>query len=258
MVKGISKKYGNNSQWHNCKMYSNDGSLIGICSKGKYEWYIEKGIAEPISEDELRLKFEPKYRNNIQLAKIVFKTNRCVVCGNEEDLKKCHIVPLAYKRLFPDEKKSHVSNDIVLLCKEHTDEWEKICMLYHNELKDDYNIKETDFIDKIKHSLKKKCAFVKRQIENKEEIPNKTYQELEEYIEYFDGEITQEKINEFSDCSIIKQIDGTNNVYEYIMKEINENNTLSTFIMNWKELFVQNMNPEFLEDDFYDDVTGYV
>jgi hypothetical protein len=257
-MKGISKKYGNDSQWHNCKMYSNEGELIGICSKGKLEWYVERGIAEQISENELKLKFEPKYRNNIQLAKMVLKTNRCVVCGCENNLKKCHVIPPAYKRLFPDEKKSHVSNDIVLLCNTHTYELEKLIMFYHNELKDDYNIKEKDFIDKPKHTLKKKCAFIISKLENKEEIPKKTMLELEEYIYYFDGKISEEKIKELSECSIIKKIEGTTNIYEYIIKKIIENNTLSTFIMNWKELFVQNMEPKYLEDDFYKDVIGYV
>lgn len=241
------------TSWHNCEIFSPGGSRVGICSKSRHMWYIKNNLADEIGEKTIKLKFKPNYRNPNEPQKMIIKKTRCVVCGIEEDLKKFHIVPSAYKKYFPIERRSHVSNDIVLLCEEHLQDSQNLLNIYHDVLKEEYKIKESDFTDEKLVRLKGACISYLRCKKHDGFIPEKIIGII------MDGGLGEnyEKILEYSTIDTSKKIDGCSTTYEYIAKCAIKKN-LSEFIMNWKEMFAENLDPKFLDDDYYDDIVGYV
>uniref|UniRef100_A0A7S3PU05 HNH domain-containing protein n=1 Tax=Chaetoceros debilis TaxID=122233 RepID=A0A7S3PU05_9STRA len=106
------------------KMYDNitlcdpQGEALSKISKKKANWYIKKGLADFIDgkEDSVRLKFEPKARSQDADYGMSTKKNVCVACGEPENQMRFYIVPYAYRHLFPEKYKQHISHDIVSLC----------------------------------------------------------------------------------------------------------------------------------------------
>jgi cation-transporting P-type ATPase D len=107
----------------NCRMLAPDGEVLCFCDHKKASWYVERGIADVVSEGPLtiKLKFEPNSRGlselNIDKASYLKdKQNECVVCGSSGLFQRYHAVPMLYRQFFPIEMKSHQSHDILLLC----------------------------------------------------------------------------------------------------------------------------------------------
>lgn len=106
------------------KMYDNitlcdpQGLALSKISKKKANWYVKKGLADFIDgkEDSVRLKFEPKARSQDADYGMSTKKNVCVACGETENQMRFYIVPYAYRHLFPEKYKQHISHDIVSLC----------------------------------------------------------------------------------------------------------------------------------------------
>mmetsp|Transcript_23268 Transcript_23268/g.39637 ORF Transcript_23268/g.39637 Transcript_23268/m.39637 type:complete len:281 (-) Transcript_23268:55-897(-) len=102
----------------------------------KANWYIRKNIAEwtspkegsELSKDKdakcIRLLFthnganedEHKKSSSEKLYLRSAKQNICVSCGSDGHHIRHYIVPYAYRSLLPDDYKSHMSHDIVILC----------------------------------------------------------------------------------------------------------------------------------------------
>lgn len=110
--------------YDNVRMLDPQGELLCTISKKKGDWYIEKGIAEwsgDKNKTTIQLLFEPKNRSNRGERGLYVrsdKLNQCVACGSAEYHMRHYVVPFAYRTLFPDRFKSHLSHDIVILCPE--------------------------------------------------------------------------------------------------------------------------------------------
>ncbi len=107
-------------------MIAPDGEVLSNCDQKKVQWYLDKGLAVIIKEDPLtiQLNFEPNGRTASKEYANIYddnfyttnRENKCVVCGNENDFSRFHVVPSLYRSHFPHELKSHRSHDVVLLC----------------------------------------------------------------------------------------------------------------------------------------------
>eukprot|EP00742_Colponemidia_sp_Colp-10_P009710 GILJ01010617.1.p1 GENE.GILJ01010617.1~~GILJ01010617.1.p1 ORF type:complete len:845 (-),score=130.47 GILJ01010617.1:81-2300(-) len=125
--------------YENSRMLAPDGKLLCHCDHRKCEWYVKKGIAEWVNENNgseeittetsekdpnfsnprtIRLLFEPSARGRHEDDAFYMsrKENQCVVCGAKDNFLRYHIVPTAYRQHFPEQLKSHRSHDVVLLC----------------------------------------------------------------------------------------------------------------------------------------------
>lgn len=87
--------------YDNVRMVDPQGELLCTVSKKKALWYVDKGIADLVSNEEegttiLKLRFEPKNRSN-RGEKGVYvrsdKKNECVVCGATEFHRRHYVVP---------------------------------------------------------------------------------------------------------------------------------------------------------------------
>ena len=122
--------------YDNIHMLDEDREPLCTISMKKANWYIRKNIAEwtspkegsELSKDKdakcIRLLFthnganedETKKSSSEKLYLRSAKQNICVSCGSDGHHIRHYIVPYAYRSLLPDDYKSHMSHDIVILC----------------------------------------------------------------------------------------------------------------------------------------------
>jgi hypothetical protein len=133
--------------YDNVYMLDQERELLCTISMKKARWYINKGIAESstfqnvtttanIGNDAkcIRLLFAHSGRNrqrpsnntsieqqtttSERLYLCSTKRNICVSCGKSDHHIRHYIVPYAYRTLLAEKYKSHTSHDIVILCPE--------------------------------------------------------------------------------------------------------------------------------------------
>ncbi|XP_038209288.1 exonuclease 3'-5' domain-containing protein 2 [Zerene cesonia] len=106
--------------YHNCFLQAPDGELLCTCDTKKAIWYVEKELADKVSDDPLtvRLRFEPAGRSVGTVGQYyqLTKQNRCVVCGEDNSYIRKNVVPREYRKHFPEVMKDHSSHDVLLLC----------------------------------------------------------------------------------------------------------------------------------------------
>jgi hypothetical protein len=158
--------------YDNVFMLDPDRNLMCTISLKKAKWYVRKGIAEwtsPIiagdklddADKYIRLLFQPNggkgtnctsdKSDSERLYLQTPKQNICVSCGSNGHHMRHYIVPYSYRSLFPDEYKSHMSHDIVILCPDchlNIDTATKRRMnQLEGELRDELNKSSTDGYD---------------------------------------------------------------------------------------------------------------
>ncbi|XP_059049171.1 exonuclease 3'-5' domain-containing protein 2 [Achroia grisella] len=123
-IKEVSKTYSNLTRtkplYHNCFLQAPDGELLCTCDNKKALWYVQKQLADVVTEEPLtvRLRFEPAGRSVGEVGRYyqLTKENKCVVCGNNNSYIRKNVVPREYRKYFPDIMKDHSSHDVLLLC----------------------------------------------------------------------------------------------------------------------------------------------
>lgn len=234
--------------YDNCEMYGPDNKLIGYCGKNRLEWYISKGIAEEIpgNNNAFKLKFKPKYRDNAASVRTK-RENKCYVCSSTKELLKFHIIPTEYKRLFPQEWKRHNSIDVLPLCHECCRLANSYTCDLKNELAQDFDVWQEDYIDQEKTDLKKLSRKIKSN--SKHSIDNTVL--IDRLNSHLGHKATDEEINEYISCDTTLIYKGTKSPAEYIVNQIIEQEKIKEFIKRWKDNFVINMKPDDLPKDFY-------
>jgi hypothetical protein len=144
-IKNIDKLYGNH------KVYSPDGEFMFMGNNKKVNWYLNKGLAIVISEEndvggkDVQLLFEPNGTGHSEDDPYYLKPkeNMCVVSGCLEltELTKHHVIPYCFRKHFPLEFKDRSSHDIVLLTREvHYDYENNYATSFKNELAIEYGV----------------------------------------------------------------------------------------------------------------------
>jgi cation-transporting P-type ATPase D len=141
------------SEWqrmyHNCKMVSSNGDFLAYTDLRRMEWYIERGLAERVTDREFKLTFQHKSRGNDSYASEALpRQSICVVCGTGAFLERHHVVPHCFRRYFRPEYKHHNSHDVVPLCVSCHDDYER----YANKEKDALRAAVTD-IEEFKNTF---------------------------------------------------------------------------------------------------------
>jgi len=239
----------NDKLYDNCKIYFKTGEFSAYISKGKMEWYLEKGLAYRIDDISIKLNLDVVKKDNGYGSSIP-RNNICSVCGEDKDLKKFSFVGNDFRKCFPINHKSHRGDLIILLCLECQEEAVYINSLYKNAIIDWYTENEDDnvLIDKKMSYLKKyaKEIISKKKYLKKETILNK--EAHNKLIEYFGRDYTDEDLEEIIKKDNTRIYDGLT-FYEYVIKKIIDNNKLKEFEDGWIKNFLKFMRPEFLPDD---------
>ncbi len=120
----------NKSTFHydSCGMYHPDGTLMVRISAKRARWYVVRNLADWMDDNhkDFKLRFEPNGHGQHHDA---FYTQPmddvCVVCGTTENLTRHHIVPFQFRKLLPVEYKGRNHHDILLVCEDCHEQYER-------------------------------------------------------------------------------------------------------------------------------------
>ncbi|AYV81003.1 MAG: exonuclease 3'-5' domain-containing protein 2 isoform X1 [Harvfovirus sp.] len=237
--------------YDNFEIYSPDNELLGFCARAKFDWYLTKNLAEKFSETQLKLKFEPNYRTQDRDPSSK-RLNICYVCLAEENLQKFHIIPSVFKKKLPIEWKSHNSSDILPLCEECATDASREMDELRRELEDEFEISDENFIDKDKVLLK---SLAKKILGARSHgIVEKGH--LERMNKILGREVTNEELEQFSDCDVSISYMGSKSSAEHITKQFIEKNKIKELMLRWKQHFIDRMNPMEIPEDYFFEKTS--
>lgn len=116
------KIYGN---W---QVQSPEGILMFRCDEKKAMWYVNRNLGDIINYEPkiVKLNFRPNgLGNHNRKYGLNEMINVCVVCGTNEFLTRHHVVPHCYRKYFPVDLKSHNFHDVLSLCVNCHDRYER-------------------------------------------------------------------------------------------------------------------------------------
>jgi hypothetical protein len=171
----------------NKKMYDNilmndpDDNLLCTIALKKANWYVNKKLAfwkDDQKRDCIKLLFRPNVpapkqqegdgdgdvdgrdneNNNVNTYNQTIKANCCVICGHDQDYMRHYVVPFCYRTLFPQNFKTHLPHDIVLVCANHHvkagRKYHKRMQRIEDDLRTDPETAAPELIDKRVHQIR--------------------------------------------------------------------------------------------------------
>lgn len=230
----------------NWKVLAPDGEVLFLALEKRVNWYLSRNLAERVDDNTIRLLFEPKSRSNSSDPYIITeKLNKCVVCGTEdlEVLTKHHIVPIEYRRLFPEEIKSRNCHDVVAICRSCHDIYEEI---YASAMRQKLSIEYDAPIYKgpIYNEILRSLSIAKLVLEHKDVLPKQRFEQLCDAF----GSISKEQptldnmIKYIATWKDYKPLTHS----EIVMNKVIENNELFEFVKSWRIDFINSMKPQYM------------
>lgn len=243
LFKGLKK---NKKIYGNCKVLSPNGIPMFKCDEKKANWYLKRELAEIIEEKPLviKLNFEPKglgnHGKNWGLSNMF---NRCVVCGNKNFLTKHHVVPHCYRKYFPLKVKSHDFHDVLCVCKDCHESYEKKADILKNKISNDFKAPLNGKLENRKDILKysKLASTLLRKNDN---IPKERIKEIKGQIKSHFGikRLTKKRLRSMISTKnvVIKKTHG-----KIVVEKLKD---LQSFVELWRNHFVKEMKPSYLPD----------
>lgn len=278
--------------YESCQMQAPDGEVLCYCDSKKMNWYISRGLAKLVSEDPcvFKLIFEPNARgckdedDKDSKFYISERRNRCVICGNEDNYMRFHVIPIIYRQHFPEHLKSHKSHDVNLLCFKCTEMANKVYEKKKEEISKRYNVplnimSEEQKFYKLLEELIKKCKSLYknwntlpyekkeqlqdkifnmiREIKNKEECFKDTNPNLEVietikkkgYFNLKDGLEVDLTVAGFIKGIKLKEVSVIKkNIHGKLV--VDQIKDLKSFIREWRQFFLDSFHPQFLSKEW--------
>tara|TARA_Y100000034_G_scaffold130495_1_gene189105 strand:+ start:8445 stop:9245 length:801 start_codon:yes stop_codon:yes gene_type:complete len=254
-------------------MLGPDGEFLCQCSDKKIKWYLDRELAELVQEENprtIKLQFKPNgpghkgdayYEQEFE--------NKCVVCGLEEDLTSHHIVPYCYRSTLTEDKKCHNYHDVVALCVECHDRYERLADKLKIQLAEEYDAPLAGvgyFVDEHSKTLRKAAgALFRHQAQlppaRLDELRKSLIQEAEldavtkhlclKYPRFrslfFDHLFPAGRLEELSGRPYHFKTDDFK-THGQIITEQMDDAALHEFVKRWRNHFLDGMNPEFMPD----------
>jgi len=260
-----SRKFDTSDNW---KVFHPNGKHMFTTSKRKADWYLRKAGAKLIGENEIQLTKTPKGEgfHESEIFGLTPRVNQCVVCGEEDNLQRHHVVPYHYRKFMPLDYKSRNHHDVVLICRKHHEQYEEIAKEYKAQIAKVYNVKTieqlnyeyittvidrlrlkfkiskllTTIIDDYNHIPTNKIEVIAKELSTllRFDVLNSTFDQLE-------------KINKKLRKHIEKEKTAVMHVNDYyhgnlVVKQFTKHEDFEIFVRGWRTHFVQTMNPQFL------------
>lgn len=126
----------------NFHFQSPEGETMFHCNNQKALWYLNRGLVEVVDTvtPTFRFKFCPGGPGHVKDEYyLTGKINQCVVCGRREGLNRHHVIPSCYRKNMGMLLKSHSYHDVLLLCLECHEGYEKEADKLKLEIAEDYD-----------------------------------------------------------------------------------------------------------------------
>lgn len=233
----------------NCCVLSPEGILMFRCNEKKANWYLSRSLATVISNYPLTIKlnFKPNglgnHNKNYGLSEM---ENKCVNCGTEKSLTKHHVIPISYRRYFPNELKSHNFHDVLLMCADCHETYERKADELKQKISIEYDSPLNGVV--IKCELGKYVKMSNSLLKNN--LPKSRKKELIKSIKFKFNikRLTKKKLEMISK---IKSETSTITHGEMVMSKISD---LNSFIKMWRQHFIENNDLKYLPKNW--DITN--
>jgi hypothetical protein len=218
--------------YDNVSVYSINEELLFYCSNRKKSWYLKKDLAIEVEPNKLKLKF--KHSEKFKLTDPYYRKpfdNKCIICGTVENLTLHHVVPTFFRHHLPEKFKSHMSHDLLPICRKHHDDYE----VSANELK-------SKLIDNYFKSLpySHELIFLCYTYLFKDKMPKNKKDDLYNKIISING-IFPEDIDKYFPSLSKKELG-------FLVINSMDDDNLKDFVIMWRKHFIDIMNPKFLPE----------
>jgi hypothetical protein len=148
VLKNGSRKFDLSDNW---KVFHPSGKHMFTTSKRKADWYLSKldretgkPICKLVENEDKAIQFVSEPNGYGFAEHEVFglqpRVNKCVICGEEHNLQRHHVVPYHYRKFMPLKYKSRNHHDVVLICRKHHEEYEQIAKFYKNQIAEKFKV----------------------------------------------------------------------------------------------------------------------
>ncbi|KAK9701436.1 hypothetical protein K7432_011715 [Basidiobolus ranarum] len=255
--------------YENYQVFSKEGVLLFRCNQKRLEWYHSRGLAQYIDDKSIRLNFETKGTGRAgDEFYLEDQENICVVCGGINKLSLHHVVPDMYRRHMPECIKSRSSFDLLPLCLNCHDEYEKFAMQYKKSLVKKYlaPLEGTGWTLYPENRPVSRAAAAL--IKSRDKIPPSRILELEGIVMAWWNQ-THENTNLITDSilDLAAQLVDREKSEQYkehgkiVVDQLMECSSvtnecrerwpdLEVFIMSWRQHFLQHARPRYLSDNW--------
>ena len=247
----------------NYKVLSPDNILMFRCDEKKAQWYLTRDLADIVEDFTIKLKFTPRgLGNHDKPFGLTEMDNVCVNCGTPDFLTRHHVVPYCYRKHFPLHLKSHNFHDVLSLCIDCHEKYERkadelkeyLAQKYHvstNGIISKYNIIRDGVVGHNKITLEEiqmrkvisNCNLLLR--DDKSEIPLSRIEEVEREVrEFIGGDYTEDDLKEISNLkpTILEKTHG-----QVVVEMIDD---VQEFIEMWRKHFVDNNECKFMPENW--------
>lgn len=232
----------------NCCVLSPDGVLMFRCNTKKVNWYLNKNLATVVEENPLTIKltFIPNGLGNHNKGYGLSQMyNKCVNCGSENNLTKHHVVPISYRKYFPEEIKSHNFHDVLPMCVDCHENYERKADNFKKELSVKYNA-PIDGLVISKNEVPIKYVKMAIALLKDLQIPNSRRCDMRSKIKqkFKIRILTKKKIKKISEMKS-KSTKKTHG--EIVISRIDN---IPTFIESWRSHFINNNECKYLPENW--------
>lgn len=275
VLKNGSRKFDLSDNWDVHAM--EDSYHMFTTSSRKVKWYLDRNLAEIIAPNKIRLKFKTKGRgfSEHEVFGKLPRINRCVVCGEENNLQRHHVVPYHYRKFMPLKYKSRNHHDVVLICRKHHEEYEQLAKFYKNQIAEHFevdsieimNAKQITFmVDELKDQFKA-MKLLDTLLNRYNVIPIERVEwiaaELKKTIGINVLKMSFEEIEEMhikTDKLIKTKKNEMMNVENFyhgkaVIDKFESSKDFETFIRGWRVHFIKNMSPLYMPEGWSLDFT---
>jgi hypothetical protein len=236
------KIYGN---W---QVKSPDGILMFRCDEKKAMWYVNRDLGEIIHNNPkiVKLKFQPNgLGNHHKKYGLVEMQNKCVVCGTDEYLTRHHVVPHCYRKFFPMEIKSHNFHDVLSLCIDCHEKYERKATNFKSQIAEIYDAPiNGDLLDNKEFLRVRKLASCL--LNNSEKMPKKRVFEVKNEIKKY---FNLKKIHRKRLINLINiQFKVINRTHGEIV--VSKIDNIYEFMSSWRKHFIENNDCKYLPPDW--------
>lgn len=238
--------------YDNCLALAPDGRPLFRCTERRGNSYLQKGLAVREGDGQpmvIRLTFNPSgpgAGGDEYLLQPL--PNLCVVCGSPENLSRHHVVPACYRRWFPPEAGYLTNFDLVALCLECHDRYEREARRLKRELEDEFEVPEEC---RVRRPDPRLCALRSHATALLKYLgqmpPERIHKCLETVRSYFGRpRITRDDLIE----AALVEVHPDQGCYmtpgEVIVRRLKEPELLDRFARRWREHFLRHMRPRHL------------
>lgn len=274
VLKNGSRKFDLSDNWD---VHHPDGYHMYTTSGRKVDWYLKRELAVIFEPNKIRLTFVPKGRgfSEHEVFGKLPRINRCVVCGETQNLQRHHIVPYHYRKFMPLRYKSRNHHDVALICRAHHEEYEQIAKFYKNQIAEHFKV------DSIEEMNAKQITFMVDQLKDQfkamkllDTLLNRYNNIPIERVEWICDELKKtigvdvsamdfeeiEHLHHQTDKLIRTKKTEMMNVENFfhgkaVIEKLSTTKDFESFIRGWRVHFVQSMSPLYMPEGWSLDFT---